>query len=163
MISMSQILEQGPINNGGLCIDGLPTQILIEKRQNVSPPEEFTQIIASNSAGYEDLMEPPVIHSTKQKAVREVIKRALSDDHEVTSQIGRNTSGDFRYESVDGRFKLVGPFVVGIAEAKKQKQGIVDTYSSTHHKYSIGRLGLKGVLGMKSTPIWKRARNQFQS
>lgn len=156
---MSHIIEQGPIHSGGLAIDGSSVQILLERRQRTTPIEEYKQVQVNNGNGYSDVLAPPGLHSTKQKVVREVIERALKSDHEVSVQTNRSVD---RYESVEGSFKLIGPFVVGSSKVVQRENGTIDSYNQVYRKFSIGRLGLKGVLGMKSTSIWKRAQKQFQ-
>lgn len=156
---MSHIIEQGPIYSGGLAIDGSSAQILLTHRQQFSPPEEWKQAEVSNGNGYSDVLNPPGLHSTKQKVIKEVIERALKDDHEVSVHANGNAD---RYRSVEGNFRLVGPFVIGSAKVVKQENGITDSYDHTYRKYSIGRLGLKGVLGMSSTPVWERVQKQLQ-
>lgn len=156
---MSNIIEQGPIHSGGLAIDGSSAQILLTHRQQFSPPAEWKQAEVSNGNGYSDVLTPPGLHSTKQKVIKEVIERALKDNHEVSVHANGNAD---RYRSVEGNFRLIGPFVIGSARVVKQENGITDSYDHTYRKYSIGRLGLKGVLGMPSTPVWERVQKQLQ-
>lgn len=159
---MSHIIEQGPIHSGGLIIDGSPARILLTRRQQLTPPEEIRDFRVSNGNGYNDFHPTPKFHSTKQKVIREVIKTALTKDHEVGVSVDANSAGTNRYESVDGNFKLVGPFVVGSAKVTKRENGITDTYNHVYRKHSIGRLGLKGVLGIPPTPLWRRVVNHYK-
>ncbi len=156
---MSHIIEQGPIYSGGLTIDGSSAQILLTRRQQLTPPVEIRDFRVSNGGDYNDFHTTPAFHSTKQKVIKEVIERALKDNHEVSVHANGNAD---RYRSVEGNFRLVGPFVIGSAKVVKQENGITDSYDHTYRKYSIGRLGLKGVLGMSSTPVWERVQKQLQ-
>lgn len=159
---MSNIIEQGPIHSGGLTIGGSPAQILLTRRQQLTPPEELSHVQVSNGNGYNDILDTPGLHSTKQKVIREVIKSALTKGQEVSSRVDGETNGSNRYESVEGTFRLVGPFVVGSAKATKRENGITDTYNHAYQKHSVGRIGLKGVLGMQPVPIWKRVLNHYK-